>query len=552
MERLIEWIVVVVVLSISFQSNVGADDSRSQRQSREPIWNQIDELIMKGAGKHVAALPASDAEFLRRVYLDFSGGIPTSMQLRTFLADKSSDKRTKVIDQLLNNPRFSEHMADVFHVMLMERRGDDARWKEYLVKSFASNKPWNQLAREILNPDVRNEKTRASSYFMTKRLEKYGQNPTDYPGLTRDVGRLFMGVDLQCAQCHKHLSIDDYKQVDFQGLFVAYKNLSLQKEGDFSYISENLMTDKYEYSSVFGKKKKLVGPRVPFGQEIEIVRYIKGDEYAVAPDRKKKIVGVPKFSPLAELAQRITAPDHELFARNMANRIWFILMGRGLVHPLDNHHSDNPPSHPHLLDLLAKHFVASGFDIKWLMRQIASTNAYRRAGRTRGKAAPSDELFLVAKQRRIHFESLLRMTLQATGHDKLLMVDDAANDRPYPELATFNDFHERFKNAFANERTLPEDSVEFSLKASLFWRNDKKIWLMLQPSGGNLVARVLKIKDDRVAIEELFLSVLTRLPTDAESSYWSTLLSKHKKDRAKMIGRMTWAMLASAEYQINH
>lgn len=264
---------------------------------------------------------------------------------------------------------------------------------------------------------------------------------------------------------------------------------------------------------------------------------------------------MPNYSPLAELANHIVAKENDLFARNIANRLWFVLMGRGIVHPLDMHHGKNPPSHPKLLSLLAKQFVAHGYDLKWMLRQIARTQAYQRSSRfiqNKNNSIPPAKLFLVAMERRMNYESLLRATLQATGHEKLLAVKDPAKDRPYPDLATFNDIHDRFENAYANQRTEPEVKVDFSLKASLFLRNDKKIWAMVQPADGNLVDRLAKLKDDNAVIEELFLNILTRMPEASERKDWATVLKRNKDKRAGAISNIAWAMLASAEFQMNH
>ena len=193
------------------------------------LHEQVDQMVAKRAGNKAVAPAADDAEFFRRVSLDFGGAIPTADEARTFLADKAPDKRAKLIERLLAAPEFGDRMAEVFHIQLMERLGDDEKWKAYLADSFRANKPWDVMVREMISPDFRDEKLRSAGYFMTRRMEKVGQQETDYPGLTRDVGRLFMGVDLQCCQCHKHLTVQEYKQVDFNGLFFAISNTKLRE-----------------------------------------------------------------------------------------------------------------------------------------------------------------------------------------------------------------------------------------------------------------------------------------------------------------------------------
>src|SRR4029079_204824 len=176
---------------------------------------------------------ASDAEFLRRIYLDLAGRVPSLEETKGFLADSAADKRDKLIDLLLAGDDHARRMTQAFHVMLMERMGDHAEWQKFLQASFQANKPWDQLCREILSPNADDEATRGSTFWYTKRLEKYGENPVDLPGLVRDVGRLFLGIDVQCAQCHDHLFIDDYKQDYYHGLFAFVGQTSIRTDVKF-------------------------------------------------------------------------------------------------------------------------------------------------------------------------------------------------------------------------------------------------------------------------------------------------------------------------------
>src|SRR5262249_47781757 len=147
-----------------------------------------------------ASARGDDAEFLRRIYLDLAGRIPSVQEARAFLQDNADDKRTKLVDRLLAGPDYPRRMAEQFHIMFMERLGDNPDWSKYLLSSFEKNKPFDEMTREILSAS-REESAKGAAFFLSKRLENYGQNPVDYPALTRDIGRLFLGVNLQCAQC---------------------------------------------------------------------------------------------------------------------------------------------------------------------------------------------------------------------------------------------------------------------------------------------------------------------------------------------------------------
>lgn len=502
-----------------------------------PLHQRIDQLIAAGANGQAMAAVADDAEFLRRVYLDFAGRIPSVQEARAFLKDQAADRRMRLIDHLLNSADYPRRMQELFHVMLMERRGDHPEWTKYLRKSFEANKPWDQMAREILRAAPRDETTRGSAFFYAKRLEHYGENPIDYPGLTRDVGRLFLGKDLRCAQCHDHLFVRGYKQQDYQGLFAFFQNLSLH-DAAYPTVSERPLEKKVAYASVFRKVPKQVGPRLPGGPEFDVLTFPKGQELRLPANAQTKFPGVPRFSPLEKLAEQLPRADNADFVRNSVNRLWFVLMGRGLVHPLDLHHAGNPPSHPELLDLLSREFVAHKFDIKWMLRELVLTTTYQRSSLLpEGKPAPPADRFLVMPERRLSAEQLIRSLVQATGTTISAKEMDA--------------LQAKFVKAFANPPGEAEDSFTPSLKGALFLLNDTTVQTWLTPRPGNLLDRLAKLPDAAVA-DELYLSVLTRPPTAEERDEVVKYLAKNGARRPAALGHLTWALLASTEFCVNH
>ncbi len=523
----------------------------------ESLSQRIDTLIAakaKAAAQPLAA-PAEDAEFFRRAWLDFNGSIPLAEETRKFLADSAPDKRSKLIDRLFAAPEFAGRMAEVFNIQLMERNGDNEEWRRYLMDSFRENKPWDRMVREMVSPDFKDEKLRGAGHFITRRLEKVGQQDTDYPGLTRDTGRLFMGVDLQCCQCHKHLTVNDYKQVDFSGLFVAFQNAKLQPAGgDYksAWLSEGLLAKKYEFVSVLSSAKGATGPRVPLGAEVDIPALPESEQWIEPPDKKKRALGVPRFSPLKELGQRLASGENPYFARNIANRVWFLAMGRGLVEPLDLIHSENPASHPELLDLLAKEITGHKFDIKWLLRELALTQTYARSSilPADAKDAP-EELFTVAKERPLAAEQLARAFLTATGEQDRVLGGEGWDGIEGKKVER-KEFERAFTAAFANAAKEPELSVNPTLRAALFLRNNDLVLWALQRRKGNLMDRVAAMSDAGQIADELYVSILTRPPTAEEKTEVATFLAKHHATREKALGHYSWAMLSSMEFFVNH
>ncbi|MBL9154354.1 MAG: DUF1549 domain-containing protein [Verrucomicrobiales bacterium] len=500
------------------------------------LHERVDALIEQAASGKPVAGPAEEAEFFRRVHLDFAGVIPTVEEMRAFVADPAPDKRTRMIDSLLNGPDYAKRMADWFHVHLMERRADHDLWLSWLERAFAENRPWDQMAAQIIRGDFRDEANRGATFFLSNRLEKYGQNTTDYPGLTRDVGRLFLGMDLQCAECHNHRLIDDYDQADFQGLFAAFKNLTLLP-GDYPAVEEGVISEKLKYASVFTQKERLTGPRVPGRDEIAIAVFEKGQEYEVTPDKKAKQPGVPKFSALEAFATEI--PHSPTFSPNFVNRLWFLMMGRGLVEPLDQFHSENPASHPEVLDLLAREFVARGHDIRWLVRELALTRVYQRSSRLpEGVESLPEEAFLVAKQRRLSAEQLLASALRATGAE----LDAAARE----------ELEKRFLKAFANEPKEPEYEFAPSLKSALFVMNDPEVGRLLEAGPGAIVSRLVAEPDAARVAGDLYGAILSRPPTTEETDEVVAYLKGQSSDRTRALREIAWALLASTEFAVNH
>jgi hypothetical protein len=540
-----------------------------------PLHERIDQLVAAGHPDYAkqSAPLAPDAEFLRRAYLDLTGTIPTAADARAFLADRSPDKRTKLVDRLLASPGYARRMAQHFDVVFMERRRDEkvprAVWEEYLRASFAANMPYDQLAREILSADGVDPKDRGpAKFYLDRDLE-----PTL---VTRDVGRVFLGRNMQCAQCHDHPQIDDYKQVHFHGI-LAFLNRSYlfpNATDPNAVVAEKAEPGDVTFVSVFDKtkKQKSTGPKLPDGKPVAEPKIAKGQEYKVAP--AKNVRPVPKFSRREMLARLIAAPDNAAFARTAANRLWALMLGRGLVHPLDLDHSGNPPSHPELLDLLAEEFVAHKYDVRWLLREIALSKTYQRSSEIpAGLTEVPEDRYLVAALKPLSPEQLAFAVLQATGQtdaerqgrkDPADVVFDAKlPPRAVPAIADLvRDGAEvaldarlapkaaPFRGTFGGPPGEPEDPGSATLDQALFLKHGGAVRGLIAPRAGNLTYRLGKLSDPRAAADELFLGVLSRLPTDEERADVAAALQGG--DRPAALAEVVWALIASAEFRFNH
>ena len=506
---------------------------------------RIDEMIEARAGGPLAA-PSSDAEFLRRVYLDLAGRVPAVSEARAFLAGTAAEKRDRLIDKLLTGEEHVRRMTQVFHVMLMERLGDHADWQKFLHESFQANKPWDQLVREILNPNPDDEATRGSALWYTKRLEHYGENPVDIPGLVRDVGRHFLGIDVQCAQCHDHLFVEEYKQDFYQGLFAFVGQTTIRQDVKFPAVGLTPVNKKVEFMSVFVQKPLAVGPKLPGGAEVEIPTFDKGREFEQPPDKKTKFPGVPKFNTLKILAEQLPQSENKLFTRNIANRLWWLMLGRGIVQPLDLHHAGNPPSHPELLDLLANELAAHHFDMRWLIREIALTQTYQRSSALANESAAEAPLqsYRVALEKPLSSEQMLSSIRQALGEGKPLAAVES--DKSWTK------WQAEFDKALANPAREPEVGHNPTVKAALFLMHDTTLLGWLKPEGNNLTARLLTLDDAGKLADELYLAVLSRQPSDEEKAAVADYLTPRADRRERAVGNLVWSLIAANEFCANH
>ncbi|HKI37804.1 MAG TPA: DUF1549 domain-containing protein [Gemmataceae bacterium] len=519
----------------------------------QPLHERIDRAVAlaeKDFDKNAAPL-AADAEFLRRITLDLTGTIPTAADTRAFLKDTTPDKRARLIDRLLASPEYARHMQDVIDVMLMERRPDKhvprAAWQDYLRSSFAENKPWDALVREILSADGTDPKARPAAKFY---LDRDG----DPNLLTRDVSRLFLGMNLHCTQCHDHPLIVSYKQDHYYGIF-AFLNrtvLFTDKAKNLTVLAEKAEGEA-TYQSVFDPKKetKKTLPVVPFGKAITEPALEKGKEYEVAP--ANGVRPVPKFSRRAQLAGQVATRDNVQFRRNCANRLWALMMGRGLVHPLDLDHPDNPPSHPDLLLLLADEVAATKFDVRSFLREIALSKTYQRSSELpAGVKEVSATSLRAARLKPLSAEQLAAALMQATG---LTDAERKALGKNATEAAVSAKLAGNvapFVATFGGKPGQPQGAFEATLDQALFLANGKLVRGWLVPRPGNLTDRLVQLKEADAVAEELYLSVLTRPPADDERKEVADYLKGRTVDRTAALQELAWALLASAEFRFNH
>jgi hypothetical protein len=564
--RLLRFILGLAVLVAA--RFVCADELPSATNDQPSIHALVDHHISSGFKKWkvVPAARCTDSGFVRRIHLDLTGVIPNQSVTLKFISDASKDKREKLIDQLLASQQFADHMAVVFDVMLMERRPDKyvttAEWRTHLSKSFAENKPLNKLASEILGADGVDKTLRPAAKFYLDRA-------VDKDLLVRDIGRLFLGVDLQCAQCHDHPEIDDYLHVYYHGLSVFVSGSKTFRQKDGTTVLQEMVTREVEFVSVFEPdKQKKTGPRL-LEALLEIPDLKEGEEYVEKPSRTVR--AVPKFSLRKLLAEKLPQKETPEFARNMANRLWAMMMGRGIVHPLDMHHSGNPASHPELLAQLGSTFAQNGYDVKKLLREFAISDTYQRSSLVPEGVAPDsvpEESFAVANMKGLSPEQLFNSLLEATdSRDQFAAQIDRALKEDAEAFKQLEADKEKLAKAREDARAAklkefvslfgatvgsPEGEFQASLPQALFLANSETVSSWIEPGQKNLTATLATSEDNPKVVEQAYYSVLSRQPSAEELEVGVDHLTQGKDDRQTAIVELVWSLVASAEFRLNH
>ncbi len=364
----------------------GAQDNHSLAPAA--LSAEIDQLLQPEL-PGIASPPAPDGILLRRLSLDLRGVVPTREELDAFAADPAPERWSKWVDRFLQDPLCDEHLVQLLDRTLMLRRKhthvDRATWVNYLREQVAAETSLDALSKALLYSPWWNQQHRAEQRFY---LDRDGEPHL----ITRDLGRVFLGRDMQCAQCHDHPLIDDYRQIDYHGLLAFVTGGSLvqatykdaeQKDQKLQLYVEKAAGDT-AFESVFEVGKKLRSATRLFGQAETIDPYLPPDQRYVDQAPEGALAGIempPKQSRRQQLAERLASRDNEPFVANWANRLWASVFGRGLVHPVDMMGPDNPPTHPQLFKVITDGLRASDMKIKPFLRQLVLTDAYRRGGK---------------------------------------------------------------------------------------------------------------------------------------------------------------------------
>lgn len=479
----------------------------------------------------VPSAPADDATFLRRVTIDICGSLPTSDEVAEYLADTRPDKRSRLIDRLLERPEYASYFALKWADILQNRgagystskqRAGTTLFAAWIRDSLAANKPYNQFVSELLTASGSQNENPPAIWYRTVRKS---------PEYVESVAQAFLGVRVQCAQCHHHPT-ERWSQSDYFGLAAVFSRVG--RKGGFA--DAEVPTDEI----IFLKERgDVLHPRTG---AILKPRPLGGSEFSLGLHD----------DPRNSLARWMTSADNPFFARTMANRMWAHFLGRGIVHPIDDARSTNPPSNPGLLDALAQDFIASGFDVKHLIRVITSSYAYGLESAPHPGNAGDTQTFARFYPRRVTAEVLLdgiSQVLDVPTNFPGVAAGARAIELPDENVAA------HFLDVFGRPARMSACECERvdspALTQALELVNSAEIQRKLIEKTGYAERLAASDKSHADLATEMLLRVLARRPRPEELKAAVDFLAA-EPDRAEACRSLLWSLLATNEFLFNH
>lgn len=492
-----------------------------------PRNNFIDELVWQKLQRlNITPSPVCDDHtFLRRATTDISGRIPTLEEVNAFLADTSADKRSKLIDRLLEEPEFADHWANKWADLLRPNPyhvGIKAtfNYDHWIRQSFHDRKPWDQFVRELLT--ARGGTFRDGSVVMFRDRRQ----PEE---LTTLVSQLFIGVRLDCAKCHHH-PFEVWGQDDFYSFAAYFSKIGRKGTGISAPISGS---EEFVFTGTSGSVTHPVTgatmtPRPLFGEAPPVVE---------GQDQREA------------LAAWITSPNNHLFAQVMSNRVWADLLARGFVEPVDDLRATNPPTNGPLLKALGEHFRDSGFSITELIRVVANSHVYQLSSLPNETNAADTRNYSRHYRHRLRAEVLLDAVSLVTGVPQ--EFDAMPPDSSARQLWTHRSdslFLDTFGRPDPNQDPPCERMSDSTVVQSLHLMNSEKLYGDIGSDGGTAKSLADSEKSAEEISGELYARVFGRKPTVEETALVTELLAAEGAVRRQVIEDLMWAMVNSAEF----
>jgi hypothetical protein len=501
----------------------------------------------------------SDEEFVRRVFLDVTGKLPTIEQMRSFVHSRDKAKRAKLIEMLLTTPAYADNWARYWRDVVSYRAPNEQpnqtnfpAFEAWLTEQFLRNRPWDEIASDIITANGTTQENGAASFAMAESVQAVE--------LAGEVSRVFMGVQIQCAQCHDHPS-DKWKRQQFHE-FAAF----------FAGISQKRVTPPMVNPQIFEVRS---APNVP--------RYSMPD----LKDPTKQNPVNPKFflgenAPTLErlttdqrravAASYVTGQDNPWFAKAFVNRVWGVVMGEGFYNPVDDIGSNKEAHNPEVLEALAAAWQQGGYDIKWLFRTILNTRAYQRESRSTNSAAGrtpfasncptrlrADQIFdALAQALDLPPETFTRANpaqlekFRKAQRDALMLrvgdLPKMAQDAIVQGFVARNAPRTKFNKTFGVDPSTPTDDVLGTIPQALFLMNSPAVNNGLKATPNSMLGELLRTTpDNRAVLNVIYLRVLAREPNGKEVRVCGNYI-ENVGNRVEAFEDILWSLVNSTEF----
>jgi hypothetical protein len=510
---------------------------------------EIDQLLVEEVFTADTKLAprVDDATYLRRVWLDIVGDIPSPEHVTAFALDPAKDKRERVVDELLANPQYGQNWARYWRDVIMSRKLEQRAMivanplVVTLTEKFNENEPWSKIATEFITAtgDARENGATAIELAQDGRTEE----------TTAEISRIFLGIQIQCAQCHDHKT-DRWTREQFHELAAFFPRIAVRPvQSPVRRSFEVVSDDRPE----MGRRPNADAQNRRGKPE----HYMPDLDNPSAPGTKMQ----PKFFlTSAKLSYGSTDAERRgsaakwitqnpWFATAFVNRMWAELVGEGFYNPIDDAGPDRTPSAPKTVEYLSHEFANSGFDVKWLLRTICATEAYQRESRPRREEDGTPFAATIAQP--LRSDQLFNALLSALDQPE---PETALNRRGRPEgggnpYGRSGSVRQSFEAAFGYDPSDPRDSVNASIPQALALMNGVRINLGVRATGqDSMLGRLLATSDDnRATVEELYLRTVSREPTEKEMDR-ALAYCKETKNRAAVFEDLLWALVNSSEF----
>jgi hypothetical protein len=508
---------------------------------------RIDQHIAARLAKE-GVMPAptvDDGEFIRRVTLDLAGRIPTVAERDAYLQSTNVDRKQELVQRLLDSPDFVFQQRDQLDILLLQRDEYNEGWREYLLEATRANRPWDQLFRETMLPEEYAANDTRPVAFLKRRT-------SDLDAMTNDTSVLWFGVNISCAKCHDHPLVKDWTQAHYYGMAAFFKRTYQTRKG---FLGERF-DGVPKYTDIGGKEHEaglmfLTGQKFdlpPIESEGEALKKLQEQIKKAEQDEKADAPPRPAFRPRAKLVEAAQLETQQrYFARNIANRLWARFLGRGLVHPLDQMHSHNPPSHPELLNELTLELTQSGYDLRRLIQAIVLTGSYSQSIRHTAASSLAPEWFAVAVPRALTPRQL-SLSLQVAGANPTKLTGLQGED-----WTAKREQLERQADGLARQLAIPDEDFQVPVTEALWFSNNNRVEEgLLNSSGDRVIGYLKEMSDDHQAVQAATRCVLSREPMEEEQQAMVEYLASRNDRRESALKQIVWALVSSPEFRFNH